>query len=58
MASVASEGCPSDRTASHSPRNLNLFWMGQMITDFGDWFNAIAVFSLLLELGGPIALSP
>ena len=32
--------------------NLRALWMGQIISQLGDWFNAIALYSLLYELTG------
>jgi MFS family permease len=33
-------------------RNFRLLFVGQMISQLGDWFNAVAVFALLLDLTG------
>ncbi len=33
-------------------RNFRLIYIGQTISQLGDWFNAVAVFSLLLDLTG------
>jgi predicted MFS family arabinose efflux permease len=33
-------------------RNLRLLWWGQIVSQLGDWFNAIALYSLLYELTG------
>jgi MFS family permease len=33
-------------------RNFRLLFIGQMISQLGDWFNAVAVFALLLDLTG------
>jgi MFS family permease len=33
-------------------RNFRLLYIGQMISQLGDWFNAVAVFALLLDLTG------
>src|SRR5437773_4219752 len=33
-------------------RNFRLLYMGQTISQLGDWFNAVAVFALLLDLTG------
>jgi predicted MFS family arabinose efflux permease len=33
-------------------RNLKLLWWGQIVSQLGDWFNAIALYSLLYELTG------
>jgi MFS family permease len=33
-------------------RNFRLLWFGQIVSQLGDWFNAVAIYSLLLELTG------
>ena len=33
-------------------RNLRLLWLGQVVSQLGDWFNAVAVYALLLEVTG------
>jgi MFS family permease len=33
-------------------RNFRLLWSGQVVSQLGDWFNTVAVFSLLFELTG------
>ena len=33
-------------------RNFRLLYIGQTISQLGDWFNAVAVFALLLDLKG------
>src|SRR5438552_18059005 len=33
-------------------RNFRLLYIGQAISQLGDWFNAVAVFALLLDLTG------
>src|SRR6187549_3679745 len=33
-------------------RNFRLIYIGQTISQLGDWFNAVAVFALLLDLTG------
>lgn len=33
-------------------RNFRLLWLAQMVSEIGDWFYSIAIFSLLLELTG------
>lgn len=35
-----------------SNRNFRLLWLAQMVSEIGDWFYSIAIFSLLLELTG------
>jgi predicted MFS family arabinose efflux permease len=33
-------------------RNYRLLWLGQSISQLGDWFNSVAIYALLLELTG------
>lgn len=33
-------------------RNYRWLWLGQVVSQLGDWFNAIAVYALLLDLTG------
>src|SRR5207247_8412911 len=33
-------------------RNFRLLYIGQAISQLGDWFNAVAVYALLLDLTG------
>lgn len=33
-------------------RNFRLLWLAQIVSELGDWFYAIAIYSLLLELTG------
>ncbi len=33
-------------------RNYRLLWFGQIVSQLGDWFNAVAIYALLLELTG------
>ena len=35
-----------------SNRNVRLLWLAQVISEMGDWFYAVAIYSLLLELTG------
>src|SRR5437868_13899745 len=35
-----------------SNRNFRLLFFGQTVSQLGDWFNAVAVFALLLDLTG------
>src|SRR5438309_2882895 len=35
-----------------SNRNFRLVYIGQTISQLGDWFNAVAVYALLLDLTG------
>jgi MFS family permease len=37
-------------------RNIRLLWMAQMVSELGDWFYQIAIFSFLLELTGSAKL--
>jgi MFS family permease len=38
-------------------RNFRLLWLAQVISEFGDWFYTLSVYSLLLELTGNQAQS-
>jgi MFS family permease len=33
-------------------RNVRLLWLAQVISEMGDWFYAVAIYSLLLEVSG------
>src|SRR5512137_2925841 len=33
-------------------RNYRLLWLGQIVSQLGDWFNSVAVYALLLEMTG------
>ncbi|HEV1286146.1 MAG TPA: MFS transporter, partial [Bryobacteraceae bacterium] len=33
-------------------RNLRLLWTAQIVSELGDWFYSVAIFSFLLELTG------
>src|SRR5215831_2953452 len=33
-------------------RNFRLLWIAQLVSEMGDWFYSLAVYSLLLELTG------
>src|SRR6476660_1934538 len=35
-----------------SNRNFRLLFVGQTVSQLGDWFNAVAVYALLLDLTG------
>lgn len=35
-----------------SNRNVRLLWFAQVVSEMGDWFYAVAIYSLLLELTG------
>jgi Bacterial protein of unknown function (DUF894). len=37
-------------------RNFRLLWLAQIVSEFGDWFYALAVYSLILELTGSAKL--
>jgi len=38
-------------------RNYRLLWIAQVVSELGDWFYALAVYNLLLELTGSKAQS-
>src|ERR1041385_7809207 len=38
-------------------RNFRLLWIAQLISELGDWFYTLAIYSLLLELTGNKAQS-
>src|SRR5207253_1349625 len=42
----------SYRSILRANRNFRLLYIGQTISQLGDWFNAVAVFALLLDLTG------
>jgi len=33
-------------------RNFRLVWLAQIVSELGDWFYSVAIFSFLLELTG------
>ena len=33
-------------------RNFRLLWTAQIVSELGDWFYSVAIFSFLLELTG------
>ena len=35
-----------------SNRNFRLLWLGQVVSQMGDWFNYVALYALLFELTG------
>ena len=35
-----------------SNRNFRLLWIAQIVSEMGDWFYSVAIFSFLLELTG------
>jgi MFS family permease len=37
-------------------RNVRLLWMAQVVSELGDWFYSVAIFSFLLELTGSARL--
>ena len=39
-------------TVLRTNRNFRLLFIGQAISQLGDWFNSVAVFALLLDLTG------
>jgi predicted MFS family arabinose efflux permease len=45
-------GAPSFRTLLSSNRNYRYTWLGQIVSEIGDHFNNVAVFSLALETTG------
>ena len=36
-------------------RNFRLLWLGQLVSQLGDWFNSVALYALLFELTGSAA---
>lgn len=36
--------------------NFRRLWMAQLVSQLGDWFNAVAVYALLLDLTGSATL--
>ena len=42
----------SPTTLLRTNRNFRLLFFGQAISQLGDWFNAVAVYALLLDLTG------
>lgn len=40
------------RTLLAANRDFRLLWIGQVVSQLGDWFNTVAVYALLLELTG------
>jgi len=53
-ASCTAPGAPLNPYFSllRTNRNYRLLYIGQTISQLGDWFNAVAVFALLLDLTG------
>jgi hypothetical protein len=40
----------------HSNRNFRLLWFAQIVSELGDWFYSLAIYSFLLELTGSAQL--
>ena len=43
---------PRYRDLLRRNRNFRLLWMAQVVSENGDWFYTIAIYSLLLEATG------
>src|SRR6266540_3227996 len=52
MASVVTPSFHVYLTLLRSNRNFRLLFIGQAVSQLGDWFNAVAVYALLLDLTG------
>ena len=59
MSAAQSTSAPSAPSALPAPssllrrnRSFRLLWLGQVVSQLGDWFNTVAVYALLLELTG------
>src|SRR6266513_864347 len=52
MASVVAPSFHVYLTLLRTNRNFRLLYIGQAISQLGDWFNAVAVYALLLDLTG------
>src|SRR5258705_9190894 len=52
MASVVTPSFHVSLSLLRSNRNFRLLYIGQAISQLGDWFNAVAVYALLLDLTG------
>src|SRR5258706_10600350 len=52
MASVVTPSFHVYLTLLRTNRNFRLLYIGQAISQLGDWFNAVAVYALLLDLTG------
>jgi MFS family permease len=55
--SMAQEQAPAYSLVSYgrllcSNRNFRLLWLAQIVSELGDWFYAVAIYSLLLEMTG------
>jgi len=51
MASITSAMAAYYRLARHN-RNFRRLWLAQIVSEIGDWFYVVAIYSLLLELTG------
>ena len=51
MASMTSAMAAYYRLARHN-RNFRRLWLAQIVSEIGDWFYVVAIYSLLLELTG------
>jgi MFS family permease len=43
-------GLPTFRALLARNRNVRLLWLGQIVSQLGDWFNVVAVYALMLDL--------
>ena len=43
---------PTSPFVALTHRNFRLLWFGQLVSQLGDWFNAVAIYALVLELTG------
>lgn len=50
--SAAALSLPAYARLLRENRNVRLLWFAQVISEMGDWFYAVAIYSLLLELTG------
>lgn len=50
--SAAALSLPAYARLLRENRNVRLLWSAQVISELGDWFYAVAIYSLLLELTG------
>ncbi|HNY39968.1 MAG TPA: MFS transporter, partial [Bryobacteraceae bacterium] len=54
---MAENGSPGYSVSAYSRllrsnRDFRLLWLAQIVSELGDWFYAVAIYSLLLELTG------
>jgi len=54
---MSGSGIPSSTASAYvrllrDNRNFRLLWLAQIISELGDWFYAVAIYSLLLDLTG------